>query len=96
MIGLKLGESRSGHSVLGWEVRAGATDFLLLGADSRVGMPAELLIRLRPGELLFTTFVQHGNPIARAMWAAIEPAHVRIVHDILERASRRVDPNESA
>jgi hypothetical protein len=94
-IGLKLDRSRSGHSVLGWEVRGSAADFVLLSADSRVGMPAQLLVARRPGELLFATFVQLGNLIARTMWAAIEPAHVRIVHDILEQASQRDDPDQS-
>ena len=89
-IGLKLGSGRSGRSVLGWEVRASTPEFVLLGARSRIGMPGELLFKPERRSLLFCTFVQHDNPIAHALWAAIEPTHVRVVHDLLERAGQRL------
>jgi hypothetical protein len=91
-LGLKLDKSRSGRSVLGWHVRDSAPDFVLLGADSRIGMPGELLVKCEPEALLFATFVQHDNLIARGMWAAVEATHVRTVHDVLEQASRRIQP----
>ena len=86
MIGLKLG----GGGLLGWQVRASTPEFLLLGADSRIGMPGELLFKPMPPALLFCTFVQQDNPVARAVWAATEPVHVRVVRDILEQAGRRL------
>jgi len=86
MIGLKLG----GGGLLGWQVRASTPEFLLLGADSRIGMPGELLFKPPPPALLFCTFVQHDNPVARAVWAATEPVHVRVVREILEQADRRL------
>lgn len=95
-IGLKVATGRSGRSVLGWEVRAGADEFVLLGAGSRIGMPGELLFKREDHGLLFATFVQHDNLIARAVWAAVEPAHVRIVRDILKHASRRLDPSRAS
>lgn len=88
-IGLKLGRGRSSRTVLGWEVRASTGEFALLGAHSRIGMPAELLFKPERGSLLFCTFVQHDNVIARALWAVIEPTHVRVVHDLLEHAGQR-------
>jgi hypothetical protein len=77
-------------SLLGWEIRVSTPDFVLLGRDSLIGMPGELLFKREPEALLFATFVYHANHIARAVWAAVEPTHVRIVRHVLEQASRRV------
>jgi hypothetical protein len=88
-LGLKVGGGRSGRSVLGWAVRQSTPDFVLLGRDSRVGMPGELLFKREDDALLFSTFVQKGNPVARALWAGVESTHVRIVRQILEDARRR-------
>jgi hypothetical protein len=78
--------------VLGWEVRRSTPDVVLLGARSRLGLPAELLFERQQQRLLFATFVQHENCIARAMWAAVEPVHRPIVRDVLEQASCRERP----
>jgi hypothetical protein len=39
--------------------------------------------------LLAVTFVQPGNPIARAVWAGVAPGHRRVVRHLHEQASRR-------
>ena len=78
----------SDRSVLGWPIRASDPDFVLLGAESRVGMPGELLLRREDDGLLFATFVRHDNPLVRALWARVVPGHVRTVRTLLERASR--------
>jgi hypothetical protein len=88
-IGLKVGKS-SERSVLGWAVRRCAPDYVLVGADSRIGMPGELLFKKERGAVLFATFVQQNNLVARAVWAVTEPVHVRIVRDIMDHASRRL------
>ena len=90
-LGLKL-DTRPRPSVLGWPVRNCAPDFVLLGADSRIGMPGELLVKCEPEALLFATFVQHDNVVARGIWLAVESIHVRTVRDVLEQASRRIQP----
>jgi hypothetical protein len=82
-IGLKL--RRGDRCVLGWEIRASTPDFVLLAADSRLGMPAQLLLKREPGALLFATLVQHDNHAARAIWAGTEPVHVPIVRRVLEQ-----------
>jgi hypothetical protein len=84
-IGLKL--DRSGPSVLGWPIRVNTPDVVLLGADSRIGMPGQLLFKRERRGLLFATFVQHGNHAARAVWAGVEPMHVPIVRRVLEHAA---------
>jgi hypothetical protein len=88
-LGLKLDCARSGPSVLGWPIRESNPDFVLLGADSLVGMPGQLLFKRQDDSLLFATFVQQDNRVARTLWARTEPAHVPIVRQILEHASRR-------
>ena len=88
-LGLRLGSPRSHRFVLGWEVRRSTPDFALLGARSRLGLPAELLVKRRQKTLLFATFVQQENHIARALWAGVEPVHRPVVRHVLERASCR-------
>jgi hypothetical protein len=87
-LGLKLSSTRSDRFVLGWEVRRSTPEFALLGARSRLGLPGELLFEPRQDALLFATFVQLRNPIARAMWAAVAPRHQQVVPYLLERAAR--------
>jgi hypothetical protein len=87
-LGLRLDPGRSGGSVLGWEVRRSTREFALLGASSRIGLPAELLFKRRRRGLLFATFVQQENPIARTVWAGVEPMHPATVQRLLERAAR--------
>jgi hypothetical protein len=77
----------SDHAVLGWDVRYRRDDCVLLGRNSRLGMPGELLFALRPEGLLFATFVHHETIATRAMWAAVRRTHVRTVLELLERAA---------
>ena len=88
-IGLKV-DSGSDGSVLGWDVRRSEPDHVLLGAESRIGMPGELLLKKEYGALLFATFVAQRNLIARAVWAVTKPVHVRVVRDVLGQASQRL------
>jgi hypothetical protein len=67
-------------------VRHSSADYALLGAGSRLGMPAELLFKPQEHALLFATFVQHGNPLVRAVWAGTKPVHQQVVRQVLERA----------
>jgi hypothetical protein len=87
-IGLK--PTARDSAVLGWGIRASTPDFVLLGRDSLIGMPGELLFKCEPEALLFATFVHHANHMARAVWAAVEPTHVRIVRQLLERAGQQI------
>jgi hypothetical protein len=85
-LGLKGGAT---GAILEWDVRRNSAETVLLGRDSRIGMPAELVFTLRPEGLLFSTLVHHRTPATRPTWAAIEPAHVRIVLTLLEAAGLR-------
>ena len=82
-LGLRLGSSRDPDRVLGWELRRRTPDIALLGARSRLGMPAEVLFKREPDGLLFATFVQHRNPLVRAVWAGVAPGHRQVVQRLL-------------
>ena len=88
MLGMRLGPAHSDRLVLGWEVRHSTPDYALLAATSRLGMVGELLFERRPDGLLFATFLQLGNPLARVVWARVAPPHRRVVQHLLARAAR--------
>ena len=89
-LGLDIGgDAGKSDAVLGWPIRHLAPEMVLLGARSRVGMPGQLLVMTRPGGILFATFVHHRTVATRAVWAAVEGAHVRTVAALLGVAARR-------
>jgi hypothetical protein len=88
-LGLQLDPARSDGIVLGWEIQRSSPDFVLLGARSRLGLRGELLFKRQRQKLLYATFVQHENRTARAMWAGVEPVHVKVVRYLLGQAGGR-------
>jgi hypothetical protein len=84
-LALGLKPAAPGPAILDWAVRSRTPNTVLLGRDSRIGMPGELLFTLRPEGLLFATFVQHRTLATRAVWAAVIRTHVRTVLELLER-----------
>ena len=77
--------------VAGWRIRRNDPDAVLLGADSRVGMPGELLVALRGDDLVFATMLSHRTPVTRPVWAAVVPGHVAKVRHLLTRAGGSTD-----
>jgi hypothetical protein len=96
LLGLKMAPDGSGGAILGWRLRHSADDYAMLGADSRIGMPAELLLRPEPGGLFFATFIQMRNPFVRALWAPVGPPHRRVVPALMRHAARRVSARRPA
>jgi hypothetical protein len=88
-LGLQLGSTRSERFVLGWEVWRSTPEFVLLAGSSRIGLSAELLLKRQKHVLLYATFLQQENAIARAVWAGVAPVHRPIVRYVLEQGSRR-------
>jgi hypothetical protein len=88
-LGLRLGSTQSDRLVLGWDVRSSTPDVALLSASGRLGLSGELLFECQQHTLLFATFVQLDNRIARGLWAAIAPRHRKIVQDLLEQMIHR-------
>lgn len=85
-LGLKLGPTGCDQHVLGWELRRNTPAVALLGAGARLGLAGELLLKRERSGLLFATFVQLKNPIARAVWAGVRPGHQQVVRSLLGRA----------
>ncbi len=84
-LGLKHGLPWSSETILGWRVVRSGPDFTLLGAESRTGMPAELLVKRERGAVLFATLIQHESPFMRRVWRLVERPHQRIVPRLLAR-----------
>ncbi len=89
-LGLQLGPPWSSSRVLGWRAEHSDAAHVLLVADSWLGLRGQLLFRSEPDGLLFATFVQLTNPVARALWAAITPRHQHVVGSLLTHAARRL------
>jgi hypothetical protein len=68
-----------------WDVRCSRDDFAQLVASAPIGLSAELLFERQHDGLLWATFVQLDNAVARAAWTAIAPIHRRVVPRLLER-----------
>jgi hypothetical protein len=85
-LGLRLGSAHADQFVLGWEIRRNTPDLVLLGANGRLGLSGELLFERQRHRLLFATFVQLDNCVARTAWAGIASHHRRVVQHLLEQA----------
>lgn len=88
-LGLRLGATDDPSCVLGWSVRESAPDHAVLAAQSCLGMRAELVFLREPGALRFSTLITLRDPVARGVWAVVEPRHRRVVHDLLVQVAGR-------
>ncbi len=88
-LGLKLDTAPVHRRILGWEIRASTPEHVLLGANSRIGMPAELLLRLDERGVVFSTCVEQDNRAARLLWAAVKPIHVPVLRSVLAHTAHR-------
>jgi hypothetical protein len=86
---LKLGPPWSSRRVLGWRVARAEPGWLLLRADSWLGLRGELLFRREPHGLLFATLLQQTNPAARVVWGRITDTHQHVVRSLLTHAANR-------
>jgi hypothetical protein len=88
-LGVQLGSTEDDRLVLGWPVRWSSPDHVLLGARSRLGIEAEVLVRRARSAVVVATFMQLKNPAARAVWTGFAPKHRRVLHHLLEEAGER-------
>ena len=89
-IGLRHGSTRSPTCVLGWPIRINTANRVVVGARSRVGMPAELVFARHGNGWLFATLVQHDNPIVSILWNVMAESHRRVVRHLLLSAGERI------
>jgi hypothetical protein len=88
-LGLRRGSMQDADRILGWEVVRSSPAYVLLHADSPLGLVGELLYRREPDAVLFSTLVELKNPLIRAIWAAVIPGHQRTVRSLLEQMVAR-------
>jgi hypothetical protein len=88
LLGLKIGSTRDVDRVLGWQVACSTPDQVLLHADSRIGLPGELLIERRSESVLLSTLLRQDNLVARLLWAAITPSHQRVARHVAGLVTR--------
>lgn len=83
LLGLRLGPLASDEHVLGWLIAMNSPDRILLTADGRPEMLAELLVERVDGDLRFASFVSLLTPAAREVWVDVGPRHERTVRELL-------------
>jgi hypothetical protein len=88
-LGLRLGPPWAADRVLGWKVHESSPGFMLLKADSWLGLNGELLFHPQPRGVLFATLIQQDHALARRLWKAITPTHQAVVQSLLRHAARR-------
>lgn len=88
-LGLQHGPLDCADHVLGWPIRRSEPNVVLVGASSRVGMPAELLLMREAESIKFFTFIRHENPLVRVAWAPIVKPHHEVVTRLLGRMARQ-------
>lgn len=76
------------RSVGAWTQRRSTPEVAIVAAGAPVGISAEMIFSLEREALLWTTFVQLRNPLARRLWARIAPVHRGVVPALLKRAQR--------
>jgi hypothetical protein len=95
LLGLRLGPLGSDEHVLGWLISANSPDQILLSADGRPDMAAELLVERQHGNLRFASFVALLSPAARELWVEVGPRHERTVRKLLTGLRDRTRSAES-
>ena len=89
LLGLRHGAPRSPQYVLGWPIQESTPDRIVLAAQSRVGMPAELVLARDGEDWVFATLIEHDNAAVARLWRGIAGAHRQIVRHLLRAAAQR-------
>lgn len=88
-LGLKVAPTRADR-VLGWTVRSQDLDRTVLGAESVLGMRAELTFVRHEDAWWFGTRLSLATALAKAAWTPVEPIHLGAVQRLLEGANARL------
>lgn len=84
---LRLGAASSPRHILGWQIVQREPHAVVLEARSRL-IDARNIILVSGTGVLWGTFVQFNQPIARPVWAAATPVHHQVIPYLLNRAGR--------
>lgn len=88
MLGLRV-HQRGTDAIAGWPITHRDAEYVRLQGDSLLGLTGQLVTRVTDGGVEFATFVQLGNPLARAVWARVLPTHLEVVGSLLRGAAKR-------
>ncbi|TSE00439.1 DUF2867 domain-containing protein [Skermania sp. ID1734] len=86
---LRLGPLRNKHHVLGWRIESIEPKLIVLSASSWL-MHARNIIEVdrERRRLVWSTLVQHRNPVSRVVWAMVVTIHKLTIPRLLDRAAR--------
>ena len=88
MLGLRV-HHRGADAIAGWPIAYMEAEHVRLQGDSLIGLKGQLVTRVSDAGVEFATFVQLGNPMARALWTRVLPTHLEIVDSLLRGAAER-------
>src|SRR5689334_2495271 len=88
MLGLRV-HHLGADAIAGWPVVHRDADYVVLQADSLLGLTGQLMTRVTDAGVEFATFARLSNPVARALWARVLPTHLDIVERLLQEAAER-------
>jgi hypothetical protein len=82
----RLGPPSPDH-ILGWRIASSSLEVVQVTAGGPLGRG--VLVGRRTGTaVVLTTYVVHGHPLSRLVWALVLPLHRRVAPYLLTRASR--------
>ncbi|MER7077321.1 hypothetical protein [Saccharopolyspora kobensis] len=88
MFGAQLGLASSSAHVLGWKIGAREADWIRLEVLWKVGLRANLVVRVRPDSLVVATFVEHFRHASRLVRLFLIPVHLVALRYLVSRAAR--------
>ncbi|GAA0545442.1 hypothetical protein [Saccharopolyspora erythraea] len=75
MFGAKLGRRGSPAHVAVWRIADSEPECIRLEVEWRVGLRANLVLRVRPASVVQATFVEHHRRASRFLWPLLVPVH---------------------
>jgi Protein of unknown function (DUF2867) len=84
---LRLGPRPAKDHVLGWRIRPGQPDLLVVEADSHL-ITAHNVVQVDDTRVIWTTFVGYRNLVGRVAWALAAPFHIAVIPRLLRHAAR--------
>jgi hypothetical protein len=89
LLGVGLAPLGSEGQILGWRIRHSGADAVVLGARSRTGLDARLVVSAPSRQVVQTMMIRYDRWPARPLWTIIAPQHRRFVYGLLADAVAR-------
>lgn len=88
VFGAQLGPVSSPAHVLGWKIGAQEAGWIRLEVLWKVGLRANLVVRVRPDSLVVATFIEHFRGVSRLIRPLLIPVHLVALRYLVSRAAR--------